>query len=132
MGMTDPIADMLTRVRNAQLSKHQTVIVPASKMKQSIADILSAEGYVGEIEVKGEGKDQVIEIALKYSAGQRPVIQNLKRESKPGRRVYVTSREIPSVLGGMGLSIVSTSQGVMSGREAKKQGVGGELLCTIY
>jgi small subunit ribosomal protein S8 len=101
-------------------------------MKQSIAEILSAEGYVGPVEVKGDGKDQVIEIALKYSTGQKPMIQNLKRESKPGRRVYITSREIPNVLGGMGLSILSTSQGVMSGREAKKQGVGGELLCTVY
>ncbi len=132
MSMTDPIADMLTRIRNAQLSRHQTVKVPLSQIKKSIADILVSEGYVASAVVEGEGISQVIEIELKYGSGQKPVIQMLKRESVPGCRVYVSSGEIPEVLGGMGLSILSTSRGVLSGHQAKKQGIGGELLCTVY
>ena len=132
MSMTDPIADMLTRIRNAQLSRHQTVKVPLSQIKKSIADILVSEGYVASAVVEGEGISQVIEIELKYGSGQKPVIQMLKRESVPGCRVYVSNGEIPEVLGGMGLSILSTSRGVLSGHQAKKQGIGGELLCTVY
>ena len=132
MSMTDPIADMLTRIRNAQLSRHQTVKIPLSQIKKSIADILVSEGYVASAVVEGEGISQVIEIELKYGSGQKPVIQMLKRESVPGCRVYVSSGEIPEVLGGMGLSILSTSRGVLSGHQAKKQGIGGELLCTVY
>ena len=132
MSMTDPIADMLTRIRNAQLSRHQTVKVPLSQIKKSIADILVSEGYVASAVVEGEGISQVIEIELKYGSGQKPVIQMLKRESVPGCRVYVSSGEIHEVLGGMGLSILSTSRGVLSGHQAKKQGIGGELLCTVY
>jgi len=132
MSMTDPIADMLTRIRNAQLSRHQSVKVPLSQIKKSIADILVSEGYVASAVVEGEGISQVIEIELKYGSGQKPVIQMLKRESVPGCRVYVSSGEIPEVLGGMGLSILSTSRGVLSGHQAKKQGIGGELLCTVY
>jgi small subunit ribosomal protein S8 len=132
MSMTDPIADMLTRIRNAQLSRHQSVKIPLSQIKKSIADILVSEGYVASAVVEGEGISQVIEIELKYGSGQKPVIQMLKRESVPGCRVYVSSGEIPEVLGGMGLSILSTSRGVLSGLQAKKQGIGGELLCTVY
>ena len=132
MSMTDPIADMLTRIRNAQLSRHQTVKIPLSQIKKSIADILVSEGYVASAVVEGEGISQVIEIELKDGSGQKPVIQMLKRESVPGCRVYVSSGEIPEVLGGMGLSILSTSRGVLSGHQAKKQGIGGELLCTVY
>ena len=132
MSMQDTVADMLTRIRNAQLSRHQTVKVPLSQIKKSIADILVSEGYVASAVVEGEGISQVIEIELKYGSGQKPVIQMLKRESVPGCRVYVSSGEIPEVLGGMGLSILSTSRGVLSGHQAKKQGIGGELLCTVY
>lgn len=132
MSMTDPIADMLTRIRNAQVANHQTVRIPMSKTKKSIADVLSQAGYVGAVEVNGEGIEQYIEVTLKYVAGREPVIQKITRESKPGRRHYVTKDEIPKVLGGLGLSVISTSKGMLSGQEARKQGVGGELICTVY
>lgn len=129
--MTDPIADMLTRIRNAQMARHKTVRVPKSKLKVRIAEILKAEGYIEEIGDAADVRHPELELTLRY-VENAPLIQRMVRESRPGQRVYVKSHEIPSVRNGLGLSIVSTSQGVMSGREARRQRVGGELLCTIY
>lgn len=125
--MTDPIADMLTRIRNAHMALHKEVSVPRSKMKESIAAILQQEGYVNDVKV--EEKD--IKIALKYHKGQ-PAIAGLKRISKPGRRVYVGSLDIPKVQNGLGICILSTSHGVMDGNRAHDSKVGGELLCEIW
>jgi small subunit ribosomal protein S8 len=125
--LTDPIADMLTRIRNAHLALHKEVSVPCSKMKQSIAAILKQEGYVDDVTVAG----RAITLALKYHQG-RPAIAGLKRVSKPGRRVYVGSSHIPPVQNGLGICIVSTSRGVLAGASAREQKVGGELLCEIW
>lgn len=125
--LTDPIADMLTRIRNAHLALHKEVNVPRSKMKESLAAILKQEGYVEDVAVEGD----VITITLKYMKG-RPVITGLKRVSTPGRRVYVNSRQIPRVQNGLGICILSTSSGVLDGGTAQEKKVGGELLCEIW
>ena len=128
--MTDTIADMLTRIRNAQMAKLARVEIPFSKVKFAIAEILKREQYVGTVEKK-EGTFPVLAIELFYQGG-RPAIQSIKRESKPGHRVYRSSNELPKVLNGFGVSIVSTSQGIMTAREAKKKGIGGEVICSVY
>ena len=131
MHITDPIADMLTRIRNANSARHDTVDVPASNMKKSIAQILLDEGYIKSYQIVDDGTQGVIHITLKYN-GKDKVITGLRRVSKPGLRVYVGADELPRVLGGLGTAIVSTSNGVMTDREARKQGVGGEVLCYIW
>jgi small subunit ribosomal protein S8 len=130
--VTDPIADMLTRLRNALGAKHTKVDVPASNLKVELARILKDEGYVSNYKVIGEGAHRAIRIYLKYGPDGEKLISKIERVSKPGCRVYVGRDEIPSVLGGLGINIVSTSRGVMTGREARRLGVGGELLCRIY
>lgn len=129
--MTDPIADMLIRIKNASMARKKAVVVPYSKVKEKVAMIMQQEGYVGSIEKKEEGIRSYLVIELKY-INKRPVITNMRRESKPGLRKYVAKDAIPNVLGGIGISILSTSSGIMSGREAKKKGIGGELICTIW
>lgn len=129
--MTDPIADMLNRIRNAQAAKHSNVKVPASRLKQRIAEILVREGYLAAAESGGESERPEIEIKLRYIS-EKPAIRELKRVSTPGRRVYVGSDDIPRVFGGMGLAIVSTSRGILTGKEARRERLGGELLCTVY
>ncbi|OSM02462.1 30S ribosomal protein S8 [Magnetofaba australis] len=132
MSMTDPISDMLTRIRNAQMRRRQTVLVPKSKMKARIAAILQEEGYIdGIAEASCENGHPALELTLKY-VRNKPVIEEIKRISKPGRRQYVSKTEIPQVYQGLGVAILSTSSGVISSREARKLGVGGELLCTVF
>ena len=131
--MTDPIADMLTRIRNANTSKHDTVDVPASKMKVSIADILFKEGYIQKYELVDDGSFKTIRITLKYGKDKNEkVITGLKRISKPGLRVYAGKDELPRVLGGLGIAIISTNQGVVTDKEARKLNVGGEVLAYIW
>lgn len=132
MQVTDTIADLLTRIRNAQSAKHDTVEVPASNMKKAICQILVDEGYVKNFTVKEDGKQGVITITLKYGEGRTPVIRGLKRVSKPGLRIYSNAQELPKVMKGLGVAIISTSKGVMTDREAKKQNVGGEVLAFIW
>ena len=132
MNNQDPIADMLTRIRNANLSVKDELHVPASKMNEAIAGILQQEGYIESYQREGEGVEQSIRVQLKYGRGRERVITGLKRVSRPGLRRYVGADEIPRVLGGMGVAILSTSRGVLSGREAKKQKVGGELLAYVW
>ena len=131
--MTDPIADMLTRIRNANTSKHDTVDVPASKMKTAIAEILFNEGYIQKYELVEDGNFKTIRITLKYGADKNEkVISGLKRISKPGLRVYANSEELPRVLGGLGTAIISTNQGVITDKEARKLQIGGEVLCFVW
>lgn len=130
--LTDPVADMLTRLRNANQALHDTVSMPASKLKAEIATVLEAEGYIIGWSVEGEGKDRTLTVKLKYDASRRQVISGLRRISKPGRRVYVDRNSIPKVLGGMGVSVVSTSQGLVTGQEARRRGIGGEILCEVW
>jgi small subunit ribosomal protein S8 len=130
--VTDPIADMLTRVRNALSAKHQKVDIPASNLKVEIARILKDEGFISNYKVIGEGAHRAIRVYLKYGANDERVISRIERVSKPGCRVYVGSDDIPSVLGGLGVNILSTSRGVMTGRSARRLGIGGEILCQIY
>ena len=131
--MTDPIADMLTRIRNANTSKHDTVDVPASKMKVSIADILFKEGYIQKYELVDDGSFKTIRITLKYGKDKNEkIITGLKRISKPGLRVYAGKDELPRVLGGHGIAIISTNQGVVTDKEARKLNVGGEVLAYIW
>ena len=133
MTMSDPIADMLTRIRNANTAKHDTVDVPASKMKISIADILADEGYIEKYDLVDDGKFKTIHITLKYGANKNEkVISGLQRISKPGLRVYAGVEDLPKVLGGLGTAIISTNQGVVTDKEARKKGVGGEVLCFIW
>ncbi len=132
MNMTDPIADMLTRVRNALEARHPKVDVPASKLKAEIARILKEEGYIVNFKVADEEGKRTIKIYLKYSDDNEPVISRIERVSRPGRRVYVGQREIPRVLGGMGINILTTPRGVMTGRDAHKERVGGEILCEVW
>ena len=127
----DPIADMLTRIRNALIARHETVTIPASNMKKSIAQILLDEGYVKSVDYIDDGLQGQIKIVLKYAQGKESVIKGLKRISKPGLRVYAKNEEIPKVLGGLGIAIISTSKGVMADKEARKAGVGGEVLAYI-
>ncbi|MDQ6785637.1 MAG: 30S ribosomal protein S8 [Acidobacteriota bacterium] len=130
--MTDPIADMLTRIRNAVAANHSRVDIPGSKLKMEVARILKEEGYINNFVTKGEGVKYVIRIFLRYDAKGTSSITHLSRVSRPGRRVYVGATEIPRVLGGYGVSIVSTSQGLMSGKRARKENMGGEVLAQIY
>ena len=133
MTMSDPIADMLTRIRNANTAKHDTVDVPASKMKLAIADILLKEGYIAKYDVLEDGAFKTIRITLKYGADKNEkVITGLKRISKPGLRIYAGSQEIPRVLGGLGIAILSTNQGVITDKEARKLHVGGEVLAFVW
>ena len=133
MTMSDPIADMLTRIRNADTAKHDTVDVPASKMKLAIADILVKEGYIAKYEVLEDGAFKTIRITLKYGADKNEkIITGLKRISKPGLRIYAGSQEIPRVLGGLGIAILSTNQGVITDKEARKLHVGGEVLAFVW
>jgi len=130
--MTDPIADMLTRMRNAIAAKHSRVDIPASKLKLDMARILKEEGYINNFVVKGEGVKKVIRIFLRYDAKGTSSITHLSRVSRPGRRVYMGASEIPRVLGGYGVNIVSTSKGLMSGKTARKQNLGGEVMAQVY
>ena len=132
MLVTDPIADMLTRIRNALIAKHTQVDIPASTMKKSIADILLQEGYIKSYELAEDGIRKTIHIALKYGPNKERVITGLKRISKPGLRVFARKDQVPKVLGGLGVAILSTSRGVMTDRDARKQGVGGEVLAYIW
>ena len=133
MTMSDPIADMLTRVRNANTAKHDTVDIPASKMKVAIADILLKEGYIAKYDVVEDGNFQTIRVTLKYGADKNEkIITGLKRISKPGLRIYVNKEELPKVLGGLGIAIVSTNQGVITDKEARKRQVGGEVLAFVW
>jgi small subunit ribosomal protein S8 len=133
MSMTDPIADMLTQIRNGIQAHHDRVELPASKLKVEIAKILKSEGFISNYKLVDEDKTQgALRIYLKYSQDGEPVIHGIERISRPGRRVYRNKQEIPSVLGGLGLAIVSTSKGVLSGQEAVKSGVGGEVLCQVW
>ena len=133
MTMSDPIADMLTRIRNANTAKHDTVDVPASKMKIAIANILLDEGYIAKYDLVEDGHFQTIHITLKYVVDKNEkVISGLKRISKPGLRVYASTENIPKVLGGLGTAILSTNKGVVTDKEARKLGVGGEVLCFIW
>ena len=132
MQITDSIADLLTRIRNANTAKHDTVDVPASNMKKAIVQILVDEGYVKSYTVIEDGKQGVIRITLKYGAGKTPAISGLKRISKPGLRIYTNVEEMPKVLKGLGIAILSTSRGVMTDREARKLGVGGEVLAYVW
>ena len=130
--MTDPIADMLTRIRNAYAAKHQKVDVPVSKIKLEIARILKEEGFINNYKVIGEGVRRNIRIYLRYGTKGEQVMSRLERVSKPGCRVYIKGTAVPSVLGGMGINIISTSRGVMTDRRARRDKVGGELLCRVY
>ena len=130
--MTDPIADMLTRIRNALTVRHETVEMPASNMKKAIANILLEEGYVKNVEFVDDGLSGKIVITLKYTEGNKPVISGLKRVSKPGLRTYSGAENMPKVLGGLGTAIVSTSKGIMTDKQAKAANVGGEMLCFVW
>ena len=132
MLVTDPIADMLTRIRNALVVKHDTVEVPSSVMKRAIADILLSEGYIKGYTINEEGVEPMMTITLKYGPNRQRVITGLKRISKPGLRVYTRKDNIPKVLNGLGIAIISTSKGIMTDREARKQGVGGEVLAYVW
>ena len=133
MAANDTISDMLTRIRNACMVKHQKTQVPSTKMTRSIAKVLQEEGFINSYEETGEGVHKYLSISLKYQGkGRQPVIGTLKRVSKPGLRVYSKRKDIPRVLGGIGIAIVSTSHGVMTDREARRQGVGGEILCYVW
>ena len=130
MSMTDPIADMLTRIRNGQSTRKASVSMPTSKAKEAVAKVLFEEGYIGSFVAQGEGAERELTIELKYHKGA-PVIDSIKRTSRPGLRVYRGKDELPKVLGGLGVAIVSTSAGVMSDRQAREKGIGGEVICVV-
>jgi len=130
MSMNDPISDMLTRIRNAQQAEKQSVSMPSSKLKVAIAKVLKDEGYIDDFAVRGEVAKPVLEVSLKYYAGS-PVIEKIERVSRPGLRIYKPSRDIPNVMNGLGVAIVSTSKGVMTDRKARGMGIGGEVLCIV-
>ena len=130
MTMQDPIADMLTRIRNAQQASHPSVAMPSSKLKLAICEVLKREGYIEDFSVDG-GAKPTLSVTLRYHAG-RPVIETLRRVSRPGLRAYRATDDVPKIMGGLGVSIVSTNRGVMTDREARAQGVGGEVLCTVF
>lgn len=132
MSVTDPVADMLTRIRNAIMAHHDSVLVPTSKMKLAIARILKDEGFIGDYEVVRDKPHRAIKINLRYLGSNQPAISGLKRVSKPGLRIYVQKKEIPRVYGGMGIAIISTSKGLKTGQQAWRQGSGGEILCYIW
>ena len=129
---SDPIADMLTRIRNGLAARHTKVDIPGSKVKIELARILKEEGYVANFRVANDDHKQVLKVYLKYRPDRKPVSTRLTRVSKPSRRVYVDSRSVPKVIGGLGVCVMTTSQGVMTGRQAREKGVGGEVLCTVY
>ena len=130
MSMSDPLADMLTRIRNAQMVQKVSVVMPASKLKTAIAEVLKAEGYIDNFAVRGEATKPQLEIALKYYAG-KPVIEHIERVSRPGLRVYKGRHDIPNVMNGLGVAIVTTPKGVMTDRKARQAGIGGEVLCYV-
>ncbi len=132
MQITDPVADMLTRIRNANSAKHDSVDVPASKLKKAIAEILLEEGFIKSFQIIDDGTQGIIRIALKYNAGKQKVISGLRRVSKPGLRVYAGADELPKVLKGLGIAIISTSKGIMTDKKAREQHVGGEVLCFVW
>ena len=132
MTMTDPIADFLTRIRNALLAKHETTEIPSSKLKWRLAQVLKAEGYIADAHMVGEGRYKVIRIHLKYHSGEVSIIQSLQRMSKPGRRLYVTADHLPRVLNGLGMAVISTSRGIMSDRECRRLNIGGEVMCQVW
>lgn len=132
MTISDPIADMLTRIRNAIMVRHDSVLIPASRMKLSIASILKDEGFINDYEVLRGKPHRVIKIYLKYGDKNQPVLSGLERISKPGLRMHVQRKEIPRVYGGLGIAILSTSKGMMTGQQAWRQGIGGELLCYVW
>ncbi len=132
MTMTDPIADMLTRIRNANTVGHETVEIPASKIKKSIAEILLAEGYINGFEVIDDNKQGIIKVQMKYGANKERVITGIKKISKPGLKVYAKANEVPRVLGGLGIAIISTSKGVISDKKARELGIGGEVICYVW
>lgn len=131
MNLTDPIADMLTRIRNANAAKHENVAIPFSKIKESIANILKNEGYIVDYEIKEEGTKKDIVVSLKFVDGEA-VVKGLRRISKPGRRVYSSVENLPKVLGGLGIAVVSTPKGVLTDKECRKHSVGGEVLCYVW
>ncbi|MCW5880490.1 MAG: 30S ribosomal protein S8 [Anaerolineae bacterium] len=132
MQISDPIADMLTRLRNGALARHAFVVMPSSKMKEAIAAILKSEGFIQDYEVYVDGVKKTLRVQLKYTQERQPVMTGLKRISRPGRRVYSSREEIPLVLSGMGIAIMSTPKGVMTGKDARRQGVGGEVLAYVW
>lgn len=132
MTTSDPIADLLTRIRNGLKGQHRFIDIPWSRVKQELVDVLKAEGFIESYLVKQEGTYGTMRVFLKYSQGRRPVIQGLKRVSTPGRRQYVTCEEIPHFFGGLGVAVLSTSKGLMIGQEARKQRLGGEILCKVW
>jgi small subunit ribosomal protein S8 len=132
MNSTDPIADMLTRIRNASLARHRELTLPSSKIKREIARILVEEGFVESSATSQDGVQEMLTLRLKYVEGRTPVVSGLKRISKPGLRVYARKTEIPRVLGGLGMAILSTSQGIMTGSQARKLNLGGEVLCYVW
>ena len=132
MTMTDPIADMLTRIRNANTVGHETVEIPASKMKKAIAEILKEEGYITDFDVIEDDKQGMIKVTMKYGANKERVISGIKKISKPGLKVYAKANEVPKVLGGLGIAIISTSKGIVSDKEARNLGVGGEVICYLW
>lgn len=133
MAANDTIADMLTRIRNSCLARHQTTQIPSTKMTRSIAQVLKNEGFIAEVEESGEGIHRALVLSLKYKGkNRRPIITALKRVSKPGLRVYKNRKELPIVLGGIGIAIISTSRGIMTDREARRQGLGGEVLAFVW
>ena len=132
MQITDAIADLLTRIRNASSAKHETVEIPSSNMKKAICQILLDEGYIKSFTVTDDGKQGIITVTLKYGEGKKPVITGLRRVSKPGLRIYTSVEDMPKVLKGLGIAIVSTSKGVMTDRQARKENVGGEILAFVW
>ena len=132
MHITDPIADLLTRIRNANNARHETVEIPASNMKRAIVQILFEEGYIKKFEVLEDGKQGVIKVWLKYSAEKKQIIVGLKRVSKPGLRVYASREELPRVLKGLGIAIISTSKGIMTDKRARRENIGGEVLAFVW
>ena len=132
MTMTDHIADMLTRIRNANTVGHETVEIPASKMKKAIAEILKEEGYITDFDVIEDDKQGMIKVTMKYGANKERVISGIKKISKPGLKVYAKANDVPKVLGGLGIAIISTSKGIVSDKEARKLGVGGEVICYVW
>ncbi len=130
--MTDPIADLLTRIRNAARARHERADIPWSQLKEKVARVMEAEGYLAEVAVAGEGKDKRLRVVLRYDKGRASVISGLQRVSTPGLRVYAGSAEIPKIQDGLGISILSTSRGVLVDREARRLGIGGEVLCSVW
>jgi len=130
--LTDPVADMLTRIRNAVSAKHDSVTLPSSKMKVAIARVLKEEGFIRDFMVEPEGPRSLLKIELGYTGRKEPVLSGIKRVSKPGLRVYVQKREIPRVLGGLGVAILSTPEGIMTGQLARQKSIGGEVLCYVW